>query len=235
LEALDSPQEATSGAAFFDLDRTLLAGSSALALAGQFYQRGLLSRRELVQAAAWQLVFTRYGASPSQAERMAGRGLERLRGLRPVELRELVASSLTPALRPRLYRDALELLEQHRAQGERLYLVSATIEEVVSTLASELGFDGALGTTAEVVDGRYTGRALFNCLGRDKLAAVLGLAERRGISLPRSTAYSDSATDIPLLKAVGNPVAVNPDRWLRAVARRRGWPLLEFRRPSPRA
>src|SRR5262249_11307443 len=117
-----------SEAAFFDLDRTLLAGSSALALAGQFHRRGLLTRPELAQAAIGQLLFTRYGASPSQAARMARRGLERLHGLRPIELRELVVLSLTPALTPRLYPEGLDLLEYHRANGERLYLVSATIE-----------------------------------------------------------------------------------------------------------
>jgi len=218
-----------SGAAFFDLDRTLVAGSSALALAGQFHRRGLLSRRELFLAAAWQLVFTRYGASPVQAERMARRGLERLRGLRVVELHELVISSLTPALKPRLYREGFDLVERHRTRGERLYLVSATLEEVVSTLASELGFDGALGTTAEIIDGRYTGRVRFSCLGKDKLDAVRRLAETNHIDLAHSTAYSDSSTDLPFLEAVGKPVAVNPDRWLRAIARERGWPVLEFR------
>ena len=226
-----------SAAAFFDLDRTLLAGSSALALAGEFHRRGLLSRRELVQAAAWQLVFTRYGASPAQAQLMTRRGLERLRGLRPGQLGELVASALEPALRPLLYGEALALLDRHRAQGDRLYLVSATIEEVVSALASELGFDGALGTAAEVVDGRYTGRALFTCLGEDKLAAVRRLAETNSVDLAHSTAYSDSCTDIPFLEAVGSPVAVNPDRRLRAVARDRGWPVRKFRErpPTPQA
>jgi len=211
-----------------------MAGSSALALAGQFHRRGLLSRREVFLAAAWQLVFTRYGASPAQAERMAGRGLERLRGLRAAELRELVTSSLTPVLRPRLYGEGLGLLEQHRARGERLYLVSATLEEVVSTLASELSFDGALGTAAEIVDGRYTGRVLFSCLGKDKLDVVRRLAETNQIDLAHSTAYSDSSTDLPFLEAVGKPVAVNPDRWLRAIARERDWPVLEFRPPSTR-
>jgi HAD superfamily hydrolase (TIGR01490 family) len=218
-----------SAAAFFDLDRTLLAGSSALALAEEFYRRGLVSRRELVQAAAWQLVFTRYGASPAQAQLMTRRGLERLRGLRPWELRELVASALTPALRPRIYRDALALLDRHRAQGERTYLVSATIEEVISALASDLGFAGALGTAAEVVDGRYTGRALFTCLGEDKLVAVRRLAQTNDLDLARSTAYSDSCTDVPFLETVGNPVAVNPDRRLLAVAHDRSWPVLQFR------
>jgi HAD superfamily hydrolase (TIGR01490 family) len=216
-------------AAFFDLDRTLLAGSSALALAGEFHRRGLLSRRELVQASVWQLVFTRYGASPAQARRMTQRGLARLRGLRSEELNELVASALEPTLRPRLYAQALKLVDRHRVQRECVYLVSATIENVVSTLAGELGFDGSLGTAAELIDGRYTGRASFTCLGDDKLAAVRRLAQTDGVDLARSTAYSDSATDIPFLEAVGNPVAVNPDRWLRAVVRECTWPALEFR------
>jgi HAD superfamily hydrolase (TIGR01490 family) len=221
-----------SAAAFFDLDRTLVAGSSALALAGAFHRWGLVSRRELVRAAVWQLVFTRYGASPSQAELMTRRGLERLRGLRPGELRELVASALAPVLRPRIYRDALALLDRHRARGDGVYLVSATIEEVTSALASDLGLAGALGTAAEVIDDRYTGKALFTCLGEDKLVAVRRLAETNSVDLARSTAYSDSCTDVPLLEAVGNPVAVNPDRRLRTVAHQHGWPVLKFKARS---
>ena len=175
-----------SAAAFFDLDRTLVAGSSALALAGEFHRWGLVSRRELVRAAAWQLVFTRYGASPSQAELMTRRGLERLRGLRPGELRELVASALAPVLRPRIYRDALALLDRHHARGDGVDLVSATIDEVTSALASDLSLAGALGTAAEVIDGRCTGKALFTCLGEDKLVAVRRLAETNSVDLARS-------------------------------------------------
>jgi len=216
-------------AAFFDLDRTLIAGSSALALAGEFHRRGLLSRHELAQAAAWQVVFTAIGASPAQAWRMTERGLARLRGVRPGELRELVSSALAPVLIPRLYREALDHVEQHRARGERVYLVSATIDEVVSAFASELGFDGALGTVAEIVEGRYTGRALFTCLGEDKLSALRRLAVRDKIDLLACAAYSDSYTDLPLLEAVAQPVAVNPDRRLRSHARERAWPVLSFK------
>jgi HAD superfamily hydrolase (TIGR01490 family) len=219
-----------SAAALFDLDRTLLAGSSALALAGEFYRRGLLSQRERVQAEAWQVVFTRYGASPAQAELMTQRGLERLRGLRPEELQRLVATALTTVLRPRLYADALALVAYHRQRGDQLYLVSATIEQVIAALADELGFAGALGTSAEVVDGRFTGRALFTCLGEQKLIGVRQLANANNLDLDRSTAYADSYTDLPLLTAVGAPVAVNPDRRLRAIAHKHGWPVRTFRR-----
>ena len=159
-----------------------------------------------------------------------------MRGLRPDDLQALVSRAVEPVLKPRLYHAGLALLDRHRARGDRLYLVSATIEEVVSALASELGFDGALGTVAEVADGRYTGRALLTCLGEDKLEAVRRLAETDGIDVTASTAYSDSSTDLPFLEAVGNPVAVNPDRQLRLLSRERGWPVLEFRQhlPTPR-
>jgi phosphoserine phosphatase len=115
-----------------------------------------------------------------------------------------------------------------------VYLVSATIEEVVFGLACALGSDGALGTVAEVADGRYTGRALRTCLGEEKLETVRRLAETDGIEVAAATAYSDSSTDLVFLEAVGNPVAVNPDRRLRSLSHERGWSVLEFREHPPR-
>jgi HAD superfamily hydrolase (TIGR01490 family) len=215
-------------AAFFDLDRTLLRRSSALALAGSFRERGLISRRQLLQAAAWQLLFVARGASHEAVRRGAEDGLRLLAGYRPEELRGLVAEAMEPVLRPLVYAEPLRLVEHHRARGERVFVVSATLQEIVEAIADELGFDGALGTICEVRDGRYTGRALRALHAEAKAACLKELAAREDLDLSACTAYSDSHTDLPFLDAVGHPVAVNPDRQLRRVAADRGWPVLEF-------
>ncbi|HET8894316.1 MAG TPA: HAD-IB family hydrolase [Gaiellaceae bacterium] len=215
-----------NSAAFFDLDRTLLRRSSALALAGSFRERGLISRRQLAKAAAWQLLFAVRGASHEAVRRAAEEGLVVLRGSTPDELRDLVAQAMEPVLRPLVYAEPLHLVEQHRARGEPVYIVSATLQEIVQAIADDLGFDGALGTICEVKDGKYTGRALRALHAENKAAAVREL----GFDLEQSTAYSDSHTDLPMLEAVGHPVAVNPDRALRRIAAERRWPVLEFQR-----
>ena len=215
-------------AAFFDLDRTLLRRSSALALAGPFRERGLISRRQLAQAAAWQLLFVARGASHEAVRRGAEDGLQYPRRPPPEELRELVAEALEPVLRPLVYAEPLRLVERHREQGERVFVVSATLQEIVEAIAGDLGFDGALGTICEVQNGRYTGRALRALHAEAKADCLRAIAESEGLDLAACTAYSDSHTDLPFLEAVGHPVAVNPDRRLRRVARDRGWPVLEF-------
>jgi HAD superfamily hydrolase (TIGR01490 family) len=215
-------------AAFFDLDRTLIRRSSALALAGSFRERGMLSRRELVRAAYWQLLFTSRGADDEAIRSVGERGLRILDGLRPEEMRELVAGAMERALKPLVYAEPLALAEQHRDRGERVYIISAALQEIVEALAAELGFDGAVGTVCDVADGVYTGRSSRILHGRAKADAVRELAAREGIDLALSTAYSDGDADRPFLEAVGRPVVVNPDRALRAAALGRGWPILVF-------
>jgi len=217
-----------SAAAFFDLDRTLLRRSSALALAGSFRERGLISRRQLAKAAAWQLLFVLRGASHEAVRRAAEDGLVVLRGFTPDEMRELVAEAMEPVLRPLVYAEPLHLVEQHRDRGECVYIVSATLQEIVQAIADELGFDGALGTLCEVRDGAYTGKALRALHAENKATSVRELADSRAFDLAECTAYSDSHTDLPFLEAVGNPVVVNPDRELRRIAVERGWPVIEF-------
>jgi HAD superfamily hydrolase (TIGR01490 family) len=225
-----------AGAAFFDLDRTLLRRSSALALAGSFRDRGLISRRQLLRSAFWQLLFVLRGASAEAVRAAAEDGMILLEGFPVADLRRLVGDAMEPVLRPLVYAEPLELVRQHRERGESVYIVSATLQEIVEHIADDLGFDGAIGSTCEIVDGAYTGRALRPAHGESKAAAVRELAAAEAIDLTASTAYSDSHTDLPFLEAVGRPVAVNPDRALRRVARERGWPVLEFTaRYVPRA
>ena len=218
-----------AAAAFFDLDRTLLRRSSALALAGSLRERGLISRRQMVRAAGWQLLFVARGASHEAVQRAAEHGLRDLTGHTPDELRELVAEALEPVLRPLVYAESMQLVEQLRARGERVYIVSATLQEIVDAIAADLGFDGALGTICEVQDGRYTGKAVRSLHAEAKAEVVREVAQEEGLDLAECTAYSDSHTDLPFLEVVGHPVAVNPDRALRRIASDRGWPALEFR------
>jgi HAD superfamily hydrolase (TIGR01490 family) len=220
---------AVAAAAFFDLDRTLLRRSSALALAGSFRERGLISRWQMLRAAGWQLLFVARGASHEAVQRAAEDGLRILAGYTPDELRDLVAEALEPVLRPLVYAEPLRLVEQHHARGERVYIVSATLQEIVDAIAADLGFDGALGTICEVEDGHYTGRAVRSLHADAKADCLREVAQDEGLDLAACTAYSDSHTDLPFLEAVGHPVAVNPDRALRRIAAERGWPVLEFK------
>lgn len=215
-------------AAFFDLDRTLLRRSSALALAGTFHQRGVISRSQLAKAAAWQMLFVLRGASHEAVRRAAEDGLVLLRGFKPEDMRDLVASAMEPVLRPLVYAEPLRLVEQHRERGEPVFIVSAALQEIVDAIAEELGFDGALGTICEVRDGAYTGHAVRALHAENKARCLRELADQRGFDLAECTAYSDSHTDLPFLEAVGHPVVVNADRELRRIAGERGWPMLEF-------
>jgi HAD superfamily hydrolase (TIGR01490 family) len=188
----------------------------------------VITRAQVARAAFWQLLFVVRGTSKERVRAASEDGLLLLRGFTPAQMRELVAEELEPVLRPLVYDEPLRLLERHHERGEPSYIVSAALQEVVEAMAEELGFDGALGTICEVEDGVYTGRGVRSLHGEHKAAAVRELARERGYDLVRSTAYSDSHTDLPFLETVGNPVAVNPDRALRRVAVERGWPVLRF-------
>ena len=167
------------------------------------------------------------GASTTRCRRAAEDGLLVLRGFTPEEMQALVVDSMERVLRPLVYAESLDLVELHRSRGEPVYIVSATLQEIVQAIADELGFDGALGTVCEVEDGKYTGtRDPRRCTRRTRRAA----SRSSTTTSPRRTAYSDSHTDLPFLEAVGHPVAVNPDRALRRIAGERGWPVLEFGR-----
>jgi HAD superfamily hydrolase (TIGR01490 family) len=218
-----------AGAAFFDLDRTLISRSSSLSLAPAFHARGLLPRRDRMKAGLAQLIFVRYGAGTSRVGQTAETAMAFLRGVRVETMREIVREAVDSAFKPYVYADALGLVARHRDGGERAFIVSAALQEVVDALVAELSLDGGLGSRAEVEDGVYTGRLLQRLDGQAKAAAVTALADEEGIDLAASTAYSDSVSDVPFLEVVGDPVAVNPDRALRRVAGERGWRVLRFR------
>jgi len=154
--------------------------------------------------------------------------MKMLNGFSVEALQHLVGDAMETVLRPLVYEEPLRLVEQHRERGEPVFIVSATLQEIVEGIADELGFDGALGTTCEVRDGVYTGRVVRALHAENKASCLRDLAETHGFDLAECTAYSDSHTDLPFLDAVGHPVVVNPDRQLRHIAGERGWPILEF-------
>jgi len=217
-----------AAAAFFDLDRTLIKRSSVLALAGTFRRRGLISRLDLVKSTFWQVLFVLRGASAERVRSAAEDGMKILNGFSVQEMQQLVGGAMETVLRPLVYEEPLRLVQQHRERGERVYIVSATLQEIVQHIADDLGFDGAIGSTCEIVDGAYTGRTLRAAHGVGKANAVHALAVAEDLDLAESTAYSDSYSDVPFLEAVGHPVAANPDRKLRRIAAERGWPVVDF-------
>ena len=217
-----------SAAAFFDLDRTVIRRSSVLALAGSFRRRGLITRIDLVKSAFWQVLFVLRGASAERVRSAAEDGMKILEGFSVEEMQHLVGDAMETVLRPLVYQEPLRLVDRHRALGEPVYIVSATLQEIVQHIADDLGFDGAIGSTCEIVDGKYTGRTLRAAHGEGKAQALRDLASAQGLDLYRSTAYSDSYSDVPFLEAVGHPVAANPDRKLRRIAAERGWPVVRF-------
>jgi HAD superfamily hydrolase (TIGR01490 family) len=218
-----------SAAAFFDLDRTLISRSSSLALAGSFRSHGLIGRRQLAKAALAQLVFARFGAGQARVGQTADSAMAVLRGLPVQSVREIAEAAWEPVLKPLVYREAVDRAAEHAGHGEAVFIASAALQEVVQVVSDRLGFDGVMASRAEARDGVFTGKLERRLYGDAKAAALVELAEERGFDLASSTAYSDSHSDVPFLEAVGRPVTVNPDRELRRLAERRGWPVLRWR------
>lgn len=217
-----------AGAAFFDLDRTLISRSSSLALAGPFRRRGMIGRTQVLKAAVAQLVFARFGAGQGRVGQTADSAMAVLRDVPVDTVRQIAAEAWEPVLRPLVYREALDRAEEHGARGEDVFVASAALQEIVDVVVERLGFAGAIASRAGVEDGVYTGTLERRLYGSEKAEAVRETASAKAIDLAASTAYSDSHSDIPFLEVVGAAVAVNPDRELRRVAERRGWPVEHF-------
>jgi HAD superfamily hydrolase (TIGR01490 family) len=231
--AANPPSETAPAAAavFFDLDRTLMEGSSAFQFGRAAYKAGMLSRRRLI-ADAWANVrFRMRGSTDEATTALRDRVCRELEGVRVRDLERLGVDVLAGVL-PRIYPQMLALAYEHQDAGRRVYIVTAASQELAEMLAHVLVLDGAIGSRfSEVADGVYTGRptGLF-IYGGDKARAIEQLAEREGIDLARSYAYSDSSSDLPMLRVVGHPVVVNPDRELARVAHEDGWEVLRFDR-----
>ncbi|GAA5129430.1 HAD-IB family hydrolase [Haloechinothrix salitolerans] len=218
-------------AAFFDLDKTIIASSSALAFSKPLFKQGLINRKAALKSAYAQLMFSLAGADELQTERLRSQISALCAGWDVAQVSAIVNETLHDVVDPLIYAEAAELIAAHKAEGDDVIVLSATGEEVVEPVAEMLGADLSVSTRMEVVDGRYSGEVEFYCFGEEKARAARRLASERGYDLGRCLAYSDSSTDLPLLEAVGRPCAVNPDKQLRKIAQERGWPVLTFSRP----
>ncbi|MBI1376652.1 MAG: HAD-IB family hydrolase [Frankiales bacterium] len=221
----------TRSAAFFDLDKTILAKSSSLAFARPFYKGGLIGRADVLKSAYAQFAYVTGGADHDQLETMRAYMSALVRGWDVEQVRSIVAETLDEIVDPMVYEEAVDLIEEHKEAGRDVIIISSSGTEVVEPIGERLGVDRALGTQVAVVDGKYTGEILFYAYGQGKADAILALAEENDYDLSESYAYSDSMTDLPMLEVVGHPVAVNPDAPLRRVAVERGWPVVDFARP----
>jgi HAD superfamily hydrolase (TIGR01490 family) len=219
-------------AAFFDLDKTIIAKSSVLAFGKPFYREGLLSKRAIVRSAYAQVVFMLVGADEKKMEKVRVAMLQMISGWNQHHVASIVREALDEIVTPIIYAEALDLVDLHHAEGRKVVIVSSAPEEVVRPLGEFLGVDDVIATRAAVdANGDYTGELEFYGYGPHKADAVRALASREGIDLAGSYAYTDSITDEPMLRAVGHPVAVNPDRDLARVARAEGWGIEHFEHP----
>jgi HAD superfamily hydrolase (TIGR01490 family) len=217
-------------AAFFDLDRTLMAGSSGYHFVRAAYERGMISRRRMA-GDAWEAVkFRLFGSTDAGTDRVRARLGSYIEGVPVRDLQRLAPRVLSGVL-PRLYPQMLEVAYQHQDAGRDVYICTAASQEMAGMLSYVLGFDGGIGSRSEILDGVYTGRegGIFT-YREGKAQAVAELAAKKGIDLMQSYAYSDSESDVPLLRAVGHPIAVNPDTALAGIARDEGWEILRFDR-----
>jgi HAD superfamily hydrolase (TIGR01490 family) len=218
-------------AAFFDLDKTVIAKSSTLAFSKSFYQGGLINRRAVLRTAYAQFVYLLGGADHDQMERMREYLSALCRGWNVQQVKEIVAETLHDLIDPLIYDEAASLIEEHHAAGRDVVIVSTSGAEVVEPIGALLGADHVVATRMVVADGCYTGEVEYYAYAETKARAVAELAASQGYDLERCYAYSDSATDVPMLASVGHPYAVNPDRALRKEATARDWPVLVFDRP----
>jgi HAD superfamily hydrolase (TIGR01490 family) len=229
--AYPEPVSPTRPAAFFDLDKTIIARSSTLAFSKPFFQGGLLSRRAVLRSAYANFMFAISGADHDQLEKMRAYLTQMVTGWDVEVVRQSVAETLHSIIDPLVYEEAVDLIEEHQAAGRDVVIVSASGTEVVEPIAEMLGADRVVATRMEVTDGRYTGGIEYYAYAEEKARAIRELADTMGYDLENSYAYSDSVTDVPMLEVVGHAYAVNPDKELRKAAAARGWPVLVFTKP----
>jgi HAD superfamily hydrolase (TIGR01490 family) len=227
----DSPEGSGRPAAFFDLDKTVIARSSTLAFSRSFYHGGLITRRSVLRSAYAQFVFRLGAVDHDQMERMRRYLSAQAAGWDVQTVKDIVADTLHHIVDPLVYEEAVSLIAWHHDEGREVVIVSTSGAEVVEPIGEMLGADRVIATRMVQEGGRYTGEIEFYAYAENKAEAIRLLAAERGYDLGASYGYSDSSTDLPMLEAVGRPHAVNPDRLLRRTAVERGWPVLDFSRP----
>jgi HAD superfamily hydrolase (TIGR01490 family) len=218
-------------AAFFDLDKTVIAKSSTLAFSKPFFDQGLINRQTVLKSAYAQFLFLMSGADHEQMDRMRSYITNMCTGWNVEQVKSIVGETLHDIVDPLVFAEAANLIADHKLCGRDVVVVSASGEEIVAPIARALGATHAMATRMVVQDGKYTGEVAFYCYGEGKVEAIKELAAREGYALEHCYAYSDSITDLPMLESVGHPTVVNPDRALRKEAAARGWPALTFSRP----
>ena len=219
---------ADRGAAFFDLDRTLIPGSSVFTLASVAWRSGHLSTRQLLHDAWEALTFRTSGATDGKTEKTRQRILGAIKGQDAYTLQKL-SSQVIPKLVAQVRPESLALIHDHQLAGRPTYIVSASPIEIVEPLALALGMTGGIGTHGEVVDDCYTGELVGPfCYGNGKVVAIMELARDCGYDLSQSYSYSDAASDLPMLESTKFSTAVNPDHELSKIARERGYPIVRF-------
>jgi HAD superfamily hydrolase (TIGR01490 family) len=219
-------------AAFFDLDKTIIAMSSTFAFRKEFQAGGLISRVAVLRSAYAHFVYLVGGANHDQMEKMRQLMSQLSAGWDVQTVRDIVADTVHHKIDPLVYDEAVNLIERHHAAGRDVIIVSTSGVELVQPIGEMLGADHVVATHLEIdEDGKYTGNIRFYAYAENKAKAITDLARKRGYDLTRSYAYSDSMTDVHMLEAVGHPYAVNPDKDLRRVAREREWPILVFEKP----
>ncbi|MBV9318549.1 MAG: HAD-IB family hydrolase [Mycobacterium sp.] len=218
-------------AAFFDLDKTVIAKSSTLAFSKPFFAQGLLNRRSVLKSSYAQFIFTLSGADHDQMDRIRMHLTNMCAGWEVEQVKSIVNETLHDIVTPLVFAEAADLIAGHKLCGRDVVVVSASGEEIVAPIARALGATHAMATRMVVEEGKYTGEVAFYCYGEGKVQAIRELAVREGYALEHCYAYSDSITDLPMLEAVGHPTVVNPDRALRKEAIGRDWPVVTFSRP----
>ena len=218
-------------AAFFDLDKTIIARSSSFVFSKPFQAGGLISRRAMLRSAYAQFVYLVGGADHDQMEKIRAFMSQLVEGWDVETVKEIVAETLHHIVDPIVYDEAVSLMEEHHAAGRDVVIVSTSGTEVVEPIGELLGADDVIASRLAIVDGKYTGEIDYYAYAEEKARAIERLAVARGYDLEQCFAYSDSITDAPMLEAVGHPHAVNPDKDLRRLAASQGWPILQFTRP----
>jgi HAD superfamily hydrolase (TIGR01490 family) len=221
----------TRVAAFFDLDKTIIATSASAALSRPFYEGGLVTRGDVLRSAYAHFLFVLGSADADQTERMRKHLSELSTGWDVEKVRQIVAETVHDVIDPYVYAEAVDLIAEHHELGHDVVVVSASGSELVEPIAAVLGADHTIATRMLVADGKYTGDMEFYAYGENKALAIRELAQKQGYDLERCYAYTDSITDAPMLDAVGHGFAVNPDRTMRRLAAERGWGTLTFTRP----
>ena len=218
--------------AFFDVDNTITRGSTLYFLGKGMYNRGFFTKRDI---GAWVLANIRFRMTGTEKSEVISRfqkaATDFIGGHDVKEIRIIGEQIYSEFVSPSIWQGTIELAKEHLSAGDEVWLVTASPEDFANLIAERLGFTGAIGTKAEIKDGKYTGNLSGKLLhGKEKAIAITELTKARGINLKDCFAYSDSHNDLPLLSAVGHPRAINPDAKLRIIAFAQSWPVHDFRR-----